>query len=63
MTGCSRSATFGFMAGKTTKLSLRLVFVAITGLIKKQVFEAGNQIVLGGDSRWQCGPQIATKIL
>ena len=40
------------MAGKTTKLCLRLVFVAITGLIKKQVFEAGNQVVLGGDSRW-----------
>ena len=52
MTGWSRSATFRLMAGKTTKLCLRLVFVAITGLIKKQVFEAGNQVVLGGDSRW-----------
>eukprot|EP00437_Effrenium_voratum_P010223 CAMPEP_0181433004 /NCGR_PEP_ID=MMETSP1110-20121109/19065_1 /TAXON_ID=174948 /ORGANISM="Symbiodinium sp., Strain CCMP421" /LENGTH=420 /DNA_ID=CAMNT_0023556437 /DNA_START=43 /DNA_END=1305 /DNA_ORIENTATION=+ len=29
-------------------VGVALVFVAITGLIKKQVFEAGNQIVLGG---------------
>eukprot|EP00439_Symbiodinium_sp_Y106_P016165 s358_g2.t1 len=29
-------------------VGVALVFVAITGLIKKQVFEAGNQVVLGG---------------
>lgn len=31
----------------------RLVFIAISGLIKKQVFEAGNVVTLGADARYK----------
>lgn len=34
--------------------ALRLVLIAISGLIKKQVMEAGNVVTLGADTRLKC---------